>query len=77
MSVPWDVGKLVLKLVDDGGLRRAQILSRIHQRLPNEANDQASAGHQRVPSVMTKRGQENNEQREPVRRIFPCPATTF
>jgi hypothetical protein len=64
MSVPWGDGKLVLKLVDDGGLRRAQILSTIHQRLPNEANDQACAGHQCVPSVMTKRGQENNEQRD-------------
>jgi hypothetical protein len=31
---------------------------------PNEANDQASAGHQCVPSVMPKRGQENNEQRD-------------
>jgi hypothetical protein len=50
--------------LDDGELRRVQILAGIHQRVPDEANDQAGAGYQCVPSVMPKRGQENNEQRD-------------
>jgi acetyl esterase/lipase len=40
--------------VDDGELRRVQILVGIHQRVLDEANDQATAGYQCVPSVMPK-----------------------
>ena len=54
--------KLILKLVDDGELCSIQILIRVHQRIPNEADNQPSGWYQYIPPAMPKRRKENNEQ---------------
>jgi len=55
--------KLILKFVNDRKFRSIQVFVGIHERVPDITNDESSGRHQSIPSVTTKRGKENNEQR--------------